>query len=373
MKIINCPVCGNRISSDSISCPECDFEIFQYMNPKVTKRKHNFGLYCLAFFITLILIFIIIGFKSQLTSMQKQEASSDDIPENCNGTSTPIILEDEDLSSDFQLSNESNSVSGVYSGDDHEILAICDNGLAYYYCATPEFVELACPWNFNGSQLNIELSKLHCVITANISDNDFSELIFKSNSVNWNTEVFSRLNLDPYDYIKRNVESNDPLVQVNSNGSFSFSIEDINFTVPKQYRDLEDDFDDMKNCFVFVDTDAQTDYTSSIMFYSEKKLFPDLSFDKHSYDTLYNFCSRFIDDVEIGEVSTTDIAEKVSYRSTIHGFLNSGFSGLSGYQIDGNIICIPKENSCLYILMIQSSDRQLNSNDLYDEILNSAY
>ena len=110
----------------------------------------------------------------------------------------------------------------------------------------------------------------------------------------------------------------------------------------------------MKNCFVFVDTDAQTDYTSSIMFYSEKKLFPDLSFDKHSYDT-------------------TDIAEKVSYRSTIHGFLNSGFSGLSGYQIDGNIICIPKENSCLYILMIQSSDRQLNSNDLYDEILNSAY
>ena len=69
---------------------------------------------------------------------------------------------------------------------------------------------------------SIRFSKMHCTVTATRADDSFFELIFRSDSINWNTEVFTRINLDPDTYINRKAESYDPAVTVLHDGQMTF-------------------------------------------------------------------------------------------------------------------------------------------------------
>ena len=58
----------------------------------------------------------------------------------------------------------------------------------------------------------IELSRLHCTVTSKI---DEKELLFKSDSANWNTELFTRLDVEPEQYLTKTLSTYDPKATLN--------------------------------------------------------------------------------------------------------------------------------------------------------------
>lgn len=126
---------------------------------------------------------------------------------------------------------------GVYRGDDGNILVLNNNGLAYYYCSDIEFIELELPWKYSEGRLDVYFSKFHCDAYATIEKNDFSEILLRANSENWNAELFKRINVNPEDYTERAVESYDPSVTVNPDGTMSYTLDGYHLYNPKTVQE----------------------------------------------------------------------------------------------------------------------------------------
>ena len=241
MHLMYCPVCGKRIPFNAPQCPECGFDLSEYTDGEVEKKpRHIKRIISIIALIMIGLILVDVGINVWLNTGKTIE---------------------------LPLASSLSDAVGVYTGDDGDTLVITDTGLAYYFCSSIEFTELECPCNYKDGILSVEFSKMHCLAYANIDNNDFSEILLRSDSKNWNPELFSRVNVSPSDYLKRNVESNDTLVSVEHDGSMTFTLDGLTFSIPKQFRDVEGDFDDDINTVSFVEVDVDSDYTSSLLFY----------------------------------------------------------------------------------------------------------
>ncbi len=352
MRLVNCPICGKRCSADTEKCPECGFEIRQYFEsntvPIKRKKQPRIWAACILGVVVIIfftIIFILVGnsSKPKMDTISKESTGG-------------------------LASNKNIDVSGVYSGDDNEILVLNSDGLAYYFCITIQYTELECPWYIKDDTVYIELSRLHCIIFAKIDDE--KELIFKSDSSNWNPELFTRINLEPEQYLTKIPATNDPKATLNRDGTISYTNDGTTYILPKMFMDLKDDFDSMEDTSFFMDQDSQSDYIASVIFHRSKgeELTPTLA------GTLTQaFASRFYENITVSNCTRIEICGHHGYRFKVTGYLNKGFKPMEGYEMDGSIIIFYNESTGNnnYIMMSQTSNRALDDTELFEDILKS--
>ncbi len=427
MRLINCPKCGCRCSDQNNCCPECGFELNEYFTTKTDKPTcfKSFLLFVSGILI-LVCILLAVLFVFRFThkdntdentvspdyaepimenSTEKVESddiisdtstiasntnnnttvinnyainntplyeddSEEDIPsdktqssENDN-SSNPDVTSEEDIKRDYSVSD----VSGVYSGDDHEILVLDTDGLAYYYCIQIECTDLQCPWYIEGNKVYIDLARLHCTVYADITEN---ELIFKSNSLNWNTELFTRINVEPKDYLNQKLVTHDPHATLNIDGTITYSLDNITYIVPKTYLDYEDEFDFDSDSSAFVEPNADLNYASTILFYRESgdKL-SGINVENH----ITNFASSFYDDVQISKYDSISIAHNSATLYIVTGYQNSGFQALQATPVTGYIAAFYNSNSIYtnLIMFMQTANREYDSSDAFLDMLKSA-
>ncbi len=367
MKLINCPVCGTRCSADTEKCPECGFEIKEYFSDKKQPqpKKKNVSALIAGIALLVFVIVLVISLTAQkkignLKHTEPTESLDELFPSSESATVT---------SSTNTTDSSGINVSGVYSGDDHEILVLNSDGLAYYYCVSIEFTELQCPWYVKDGNVYIDFSRLHCTVEAKVDD---KELLFKSDSANWNTELFTRLDVSPKQYLTKKLSTHDKNATLNYDGTLSYTLDGITYTLPKSFIDLEDDFDTMENTSAFIDQDVQHNYLSSIVF---QKLSGKSLDEESSKDAITTFVSSFYNDITVSDCTATKVAGHNGYISEIGGYLNKGFSRLENYEINGFVVVFYNEKTSNdnFIMMVQSSNRDIDNTDIFGEILRAAY
>ncbi|OON87002.1 hypothetical protein BXO88_05535 [Oribacterium sp. C9] len=375
MRLVNCPICGTRCSADLEKCPECGFEIGQYFANKAIDnhtKKPPILIICAVFI--MIMVFVAFSFfKTKSESLIPEafvETSIDNTPTDTYSATRETTTVSTSVEETTITSNEDNiDICGVYAGDDHEILVLNSDGLAYYYCITIQYTELACPWYIKDDNIYIELSRLHCTIFSKV---DEKELIFKSDSTNWNTELFTRLNVEPEQYLTKIPKTNDPMATMNMDGTINYTLDNITYILPKTFMDVKDEFDSMNDTSSFIDQDTQSDYIASITFYKtigSKEM--DDTFAKNLAET---FASGFYKNITISDCSKLKIAGQHGFRFKINGFLNKGFNVFEGHEIDGFIIIFYNRltGNNNYIMMVQTSNRALDDTSSFESIIKSA-
>lgn len=367
MKLINCPICGTRCSADSVVCPECGFEIKNYFedHKQPQKKAKSVSIIALlALFIIAIIIAIIFTIMPR-SSTNESNSSSESLDDIFSDTTDSNV---DNVSASPSESSVSVDVSGVYSGDDHEILVLNNDGLAYYYCTSIEFTELQCPWYIEDGKVFIDLSRLHCTVVADVDD---KELLFKSDSANWNTELFSKLDVEPEQYLTKALKTNDSNATLNYDGTITYNLDGITYTLPKSFIDYKDDFDDMEDCSAFIDQDLQSDYMSSVLFQSAAGAPLDESAAKELSEV---FASGFYDNVAVTFCTPTVIAGYQAYLCEITGYLNEGFNKLQNHEISGyiSIFYNTDTKNDTFIMMVQYSNRSTDNSSVFGEILKSA-
>ena len=368
MRLINCPVCGTRCSAEAEKCPECGFEIRDYFSDKKQeapkRRKPMFFVGIIAAAIIIIAIFIVVSFQNKLSTINHSEniESLETLfpTDSSDGSQTDIAQRAIDSSID---------VSGVYSGDDHEILVLNTDGFAYYYCVSIEFTELQCPWYIKDDNVYIDFSRLHCTVVAKV---DRNELLFKSDSINWNTELFTRLDVEPEQYLSKALSTSDPNATLNYDGTLTYQLDGIAYTLPKSFVDFEDDYDSMQDSSAFIDYDVQSDYSSAVLFHraSGKPL------DENSAQkNVSSFASGFFDQLSTDGCTATNVAGYDGYLVNVSGYFNKGFSRLQNYEVSGFVIIFYNGHTHNndYIMMVQSSNRSIDNTTKFGEILKSAH
>jgi hypothetical protein len=358
-------VCGKRIPASSAKCPECGFNIQSYLKGN---NDHNLKESVLSHFTVrrrILAAVVLVGIiVCMIPILYISGKSSADTIDNENTTDSGIsgVSEDRNLTTNTDL-----TPVGVYSGDDNEILVINSDGLAYYYCADQTYTELLCPWSFMNGTLTISLSKLHCDISADFSGDDTSQLVFKSDSINWNTEVFEKIDVDPDNYIKRSVTTYDTSASVQGDGTLLYTIDNIDFVIPRQYIDTEDEFDSDDSHSVFLDIDTQKDYIATLIFAAEDVL---PGQDSKTED----FLSGFLDDVSISDTSGRIIAGMNANVVELSGKMNGVFGKYAGYNMSGTLAEITDvdNNKTVYCLFVQTDDRGIDTSDVFTTMIDTA-
>lgn len=380
MHLMNCPVCGKRIPFNSPHCQECDLDLTEYIHDTNSKKrglgKRIISIIAIAM---IILVMVDIGINLWSNTGHKVELPSVDAdPSSTDLTYTPTTTakqydpESPDVSEAQIISdvptpsrtpthvpNDVSNPVGVYNGNDGNVLVLNDNGLAYYYCSDIEFTELELPWVYSDDKLSVQFSKLHCNPSAIIDGDDFSNFTLRLDSENWDDESFTRINVDPNEYIKRKVFSYVSSVNVNSDGSLSFSLDNLMFTVPKQYRNPPNITELGENAISFVDNDVDSDYISTLLFYQDNMPIED------------DFYNRFLEEAETQNQSDIIIAGHQAKSYTITGVFNTGFPTLSGIRQTGfyTVIPNPSNNTVVYILMLQTENRSIDNSELFSQII----
>lgn len=378
MAIINCPICGKRISPKLKNCPECGEELTKFDFSKQdthdieSNAKRNKIIILVTIIIIAIIVLIVLLSLFILNTPATQDNSLERKPaKNEDNSSERKHVVDEPVEKDDLEQNISDSIVGVYNGNDHTILVIADNQLAYYYCSYPEYTELACPWSYDDGSVNIELAKMHCIITSKI-DEDSSELIFKSESENWNTELFTRIDAEPDDYLSRKVLAYDEEnVIINADGTMDILIGNLKFVVPKHYWNGDDELIGMNDAAAVVNVNVDTDYASGILFY-ESRISKNVNEEVLNVEA-QKFTERFFLDVSTQLDKAKTINNYPVYIYDISGVLNKGFSGLAGYETDGKLALIydKDSNSIIYVMFEQASNRKDDDTDSFYNVLSS--
>ena len=386
MKLVNCPVCGSRCSADIEKCPECGFEIKQYFEQKSDSKNNKkapvllIGCAFLAILVAFLVINIIFRNISELANHAENAEPLDEIFSETNmvqedistsEVSTAKVPPSEASTSEVSTAEASTSdidVSGVYSGDDHEILVLSPDGLAYYYCTEIAFTELECPWYIKDDKVYIEFARLHCIVTANV---DKKELLFKSDSANWNTELFSRLDVEPEQYLTKALSTHDTNATLNSDGTLTYTLDGISYTLPKTFIDFEDTSDNQSDWSAFIDEDVQSNFVSTVLFY---KSFGALPKESSVNDNATDFASRFLTEASTTSYKATTVAGHPGYLCEITGYLNQGFTDLQNYKVSGYIAIFNNESTHNnnYVMLVQYSDRSTDNSTVFGEILKSA-
>ena len=135
--------------------------------------------------------------------------------------------------------------------------------------------------------------------------------------------------------------------------------------------DLEDDFDQLEDTSGFIDQDLQSDYIGSALFHNHQGS----ELDEDLAESLAEiFASGFYNTVTLSDCTEAEVAGHKGFRFNLRGNLNKGFNPMQGYETDGFIVIFHNESTGNnnYILMIQTSHRDLDDTLIFEDILKSA-
>lgn len=292
----------------------------------------------------------------------KEDTVSDDSPAKNNNTASTL------LTNDATESIVSLSPVGAYVGNDDEILVIDKSGLAYYYCYSVEYTELECPWEVNDGVFSIYFSKMHCTATADISKG-CNELILKSESRSWNSEVFDKISDSVEGYIKQPPSASENIT-VSADGTMFFQVNGMYFTVPKQFIDLSRA---MPGIYAFADVVSDENYCAGLLFaymdFIDNTTLPD-RYSSHAE----KFAGSFMTNVQTGYPHIVTINNIVSYCINVSGLLNEDFDKLENDIYSGQIYIIPSDNDkgAIYVMMIQTIAKHQDDQSVFNDIINSS-
>ena len=419
MHIINCPICGKRISSDIKKCPYCGFEIADYLKkqsetadrnnkqPEAAGRKRRHITFIagilFSFCVSGIIVISVISCISDHqksgtinTSLSVSAAVNDETAKD-SGTShdndikqeNDTVLTDDNFESpaESDSSTEPSSISdaskpsaadikdliGVYAGDEHAMLILYYDGKAYYYSNAPAYTDINCTWNVSDNTVNVYLEKLHCTISANVST--MPKLIFESESSNWVSEEYEKLDVDPESYIKREVVTNDPAASVLSDGRLRYCMSGLSFILPKYFCDLDDELDKNEGSSVFIDVDVPTDFTGSVLFNDDLSTYSADLTASGAVDIFSSFASGFVNNPQFSDPELSTVAGFPAYIARLKdATFNKSFFSFTGYHTNGYIAIILNKDAGKNIIVFfcQTADRKRNDSSGFKEILESA-
>lgn len=385
MLLINCPQCGKRISADADFCPDCGFNLRKYMNAKPEQHRTSGGgllkIACavMLFVAVSLAVFALIVRHGDVTetaasapdSSPAEVVAADDTNSNA---SSDFKLHDSVNASDADSHPASDidisSAVGVYRGDEGNMLVLRSNGLANYYCYDIAYTDINCSWELRDGQILIRLDKLRCTVTA-AADGDIDRLTFVSDSQNWQTEEFDRVDVDPEEYIKRRVMSYDSNVKVQDDGAMRCSLGGLSFTVPKYFCDIKDELDENTDITTFVSVDVDNDYAATLTFYADKTSYSRTLSQEKASSLAERFSAMFYADTAVAEGSKITVAGMPAYIFSFDAYYNQNYYAHTGYKIEGYIavICNSSAKSMVYAMLEQHSGRNIDDREALLQIL----
>ena len=256
---------------------------------------------------------------------------------------------------------------GSWKGATGSGLTIDPDGTAVYYLERGIYSEPADPWVYADGRISITLSKLHCVITADTRDG-FSELVFVSDSSNWDDERFVKLPQEDPEYRKGALQAFDKAITVLPDGRMELSFDELKFTVPKSYLNFPDSFSDDKNIVILSNTNVDTMLFGGAVFqYSDFKdldiLDTSMTFPGYAKEFLYSFFYT----VRLSDVREETIGGARAFTARFTGETNQGFSGATGLPCEGIVafFCDETRNKVVKVVLMQHSE---SSEDLTAEM-----
>lgn len=247
---------------------------------------------------------------------------------------------------------------GSWKGATGSGLTIDPDGTAVYYLDQGIYSEPADPWVYADGKISITLSKLHCVITADTKDG-FSELVFASDSKNWDDERFVKLPQEDPEYRKGAMQAFDKAITVLPDGRMEMSFGGLKFTVPKNYLSFPDMFCDDKNIVILSNTNVDTMLFDGVVFqYSDFKdldiLDTSMTFPGYAKEFLYNFYYS----VRLSDVREETIAGTRTFTARFTGETNQGFSGATGLPCEGIVafFCDDARDKVIRLVLMQHSE-----------------
>jgi len=365
IRLKNCPVCGRRQPVQSKICPECgqrfgaaeeDLKVTG-ASPGRSGKHRTLAIAAGSALILLGIIFITQGAATQET------ASSEIISTETTPVDTaPAEIPPEEL-------------FGSYKGETGSGLTIYPDGTAVYYHEIESYSEPDDPWTYSDRKISIVLSKLHCTITAELSGGDFSELVFASESENWDDERFRKLPSENEEYRDSALRSHDKAVTVLPDGRMEASFNGLTFTVPKQFLAFENGYNDDPNTLLLVDVDPEKIHLSNLCFqyagFEEvERLSTGITFPGFAKNFLYNFYYN----VGLTDIKEETIAGIRTFTARFTGETNQGFQGVTGVESEGFIafFCNDKEKKVLRVILSKSTDSQIDSMPELEQILYGA-
>jgi hypothetical protein len=264
---------------------------------------------------------------------------------------------------------------GSYKGETGSGLTIYPDGTAVYYHEIESYSEPDDPWTYSDGKLSIVLSKLHCTVTADISGGDFSELLFASESENWDDERFRKLPSENEEYRDSALRSHDKAVTVLPDGRMEASFNGLTFIVPKQFVMFKNVFNDDPNTLLLVDVDPETVHLSNLCFqYADfaevERLSTSITFPGFAKNFLYNFYYN----VGLTDIKEETIAGIRAFTARFTGETNQGFRGVTGVASEGIIafFCNDKEKKVLRVILSKSTESQIDNMPELEQILYGA-
>ena len=286
----------------------------------------------------------------------------------------PHRWDNADLSSSSDITEDQmKRLCGSYEGSAGGGLAFYSDGTAAYYCDKKQFSEGFCPWTYIDGVISVQLSKLHCVITARVEDDDFSSLDFTAEGKNWDEEIFVRISDEDVGYRSGSFETYDRSMTVQEDGSFLVSIGDMEFAVPSHFIDWPDIYDKSDDVIMLTDSDADTLFAGAVAFCREDSPDVDVLDEQTFVGYATSWAMEFLVETRVSEVYEDTVAGHRAYVGEIEGRFNKSFGVHAGSDTLGRIIFIvTDEKDVVKILMTQTTGRTLDDSADFDAILKSA-
>ena len=370
MYLINCPTCGKRISVSDKKCPYCGFELADFLRDKPSHhnlKKRNILLFSGILLTFCILCTIVISVITYLGDENISDNSiiSDTYPDDFKKYNTKS-------SAALQITNTT-QFAGVYMGDEHAMLILSVDGTAHYYSNEVAYTDINCSWNISESNVNVYLEKLHCTISADTAS--YPKLVFTSDSSNWESEEYEKVDVDPDSYLKRTIVTNDQSAYMLSDGRLHYEISGLSFILPKYFCDTADALDSDPHSSVFIDVDVSTDFTGTVFFNDNLTTYSEDLSSENAGDIFISFASRFVDNPSFSKPEAVTVAGLPAYKAYLeNATYKKSYYSFVGYQSNGYIVIIPKNDikKNIIIFFCQTSDRKRDDTDGFYEILESA-
>ena len=260
---------------------------------------------------------------------------------------------------------------GSWKGETGSGLTIDPDGTAVYYCERETFSEPDDPWVYADGRISITLSKLHCVISADTKDG-FSELVFTSDSGNWDNERFVKLPQEDPEYRKGALRAFDKAITVLPDGRMEMTFGGVKFTVPKHYLNYPDNFSEDKNIVILSDVNVDTQFIGCAAFQymdfdSLSILDTSMIFPGFAKEFLYSFFY----DVRLTDVKEETIAGIRAFTARFTGETNKGFSGVTGLPSEGIVafFCDDARGKVVKVVLMQHSESSEDAMPEMEEII----
>ena len=393
IRLKNCPVCGRRQPVQYKICPECgqhfetaerEIKIPEASLGKSGKRR-ALAIAAGSAMILLGILFItqgaarrgqqetVPGTAISAAATAEETFSAETKPaETTPAETTPVEITPTETAP-AEIPPE--ELFGSYKGETGSGLTIYPDGTAVYYHEIESYSEPDDPWTYSGGKISIVLSKLHCTITADVSEGGFSELVFASESENWDDERFRKLPSENEEYRNSALRSHDKAVTVLPDGRMEASFNGLTFTVPKQFVVFENGYNDDPNTLLLVDVDPEKIHLSNLCFqYADfeevERLSIGITFPGFAKNFLYNFYYN----VGLTDIKEETIAGIRTFTARFTGETNQGFRGVTGVSSEGIIafFCNDKEKKVLRVILSKSTESQIDNMPELEQILYGA-